>query len=61
MRIGAPACEKPLELMRAASGLDLRFDVGAKRARDSKIFLTKNRPGLLSSPAGLRSQCSSGV
>jgi hypothetical protein len=41
MRIGAPACKRPLELWRVASGLDFRFVVGAKRARDSKIFLTK--------------------
>jgi len=50
MRNGAPACEKPLELMRVVSGLDLRFDLGAKRAREFQNFSDKKSAGAFEFP-----------
>jgi hypothetical protein len=50
MRIGAPASETPLELRRGVSGLDLRFDLGAKRARGFQNFSDKKSAGAFEFP-----------
>ena len=50
MRVGAPACERPLELWRAASGLDLRLECCPEPVFVEEKFSDKKSAGAFEFP-----------
>jgi hypothetical protein len=63
MRVGAPSCKKPCKVIAGeVSELFENFqNAVGQGAEMGRLRQKKNRPGLLSFPAGLRFQCSSEV